>query len=96
MNPKQAVRIMNIVRILAVVLIIASAVLYFTAKHYAIYPAIVGFATIAFINLPLNIWLAFKNERLKKHQMEKYQARQEEGDKKKVMSPSGTKTGSQD
>jgi hypothetical protein len=87
MNPKQAVRIMNIVRIFAVVMIIASAILYFTAKQYAIYPAIAGFAMIAFINLPLNIWLAFKNERAKKQQMEEYKAGRKNNDEQKSDEP---------
>jgi hypothetical protein len=87
MKPKQAVRIMNIVRIFAVVLIVASAVLYFTAKQYAIYPAIAGFAIIAFINMPLNIWLAFKSERAKKQQMEEYEAGRRGNDKQKSDEP---------
>lgn len=61
---KKAARIMNLVRIIAVIMIIASAILYFTAKEYAIYPAIVGFAMIALINLPLNIWLTYKQRQM--------------------------------
>ena len=69
----KAIRIMNLVRIIAVGLIIASAVLYFTAKEYAIYPAIAGFAIIALINLPLNIWLAIQREKARKHEKERYE-----------------------
>lgn len=65
---------MNLVRIVAVVLIIASAVLYFTAKEYALYPAIAGFAIIALINLPLNIWMAFQREKERKRELEQYEA----------------------
>jgi len=43
MSPQQAVYIMKLVRIIAVVLIIAAVVLYFTAKEFALYPAAVGF-----------------------------------------------------
>lgn len=71
MTPVKATKIMNLVRIIAVVLIIAAAVLYFTAKDYAFYPAIAGFAIIALINLPLNIWLALKREKMRKEEMEK-------------------------
>lgn len=60
---KKAARIMNLVRIIAIVLVIASAALYFTARQYAIYPAILGFAMIALINLPLNIWIAYKQNK---------------------------------
>jgi len=73
MKIEQAIRIMNLVRIIAVVLIIASTILYFTAKEYALYPAIAGFALIALINLPLNLWLAYKRERQRKEELRKYE-----------------------
>ena len=78
MNAQKAVRIMNLVRIVAVVLIIVSAVLYFTAKEYALYPAIAGFAIVALINLPLNIWLAIQREKARKREMKKYEADRKE------------------
>ena len=65
---KKAMRLMNIVRIIAVVLVIVSAILYFYAREYALYPAIVGFAIIALINLPLNIWLSIQKEKIRKKQ----------------------------
>lgn len=65
---------MNLVRIIAVVLIILSAILYFTAKEYALYPAVAGFILIALINLPLNIWLAYKREKLRKEERDKFEA----------------------
>lgn len=65
---------MNLVRIIAAAMIIASAILYFTAKEYALYPAIAGFAIIALVNLPLNIWLAVQREKQRKLEMEKYAA----------------------
>jgi len=74
MKIEQAVRIMKIVRIIAMVLIITSLVLYFTAKEYALYPAIAGFAIIALINLPLNIWLAVQRGKLRKKELDKYEA----------------------
>ncbi len=74
MRTELAVRIMKIVRIIAVVLIIVSAVLYFTAKEYALYPAIAGFAIIALINIPLNIWLAVRRGKLDKKELDKYEA----------------------
>ena len=77
---RKAVRIMNIVRIVAVVLIIASAALYFSAKEYSLYPAIAGFAIIALINLPLNIWLAIQKEKDKKAQMKNVDAGRNEKD----------------
>lgn len=61
---KKAARIMNLVRIIAVIMVIASAILYFSAKDYAIYPAIVGFAMIALINLPLNVWITYKQRKM--------------------------------
>ena len=61
-----------LVRIVAIVLVIASGILYFTAREYAFYPAIAGFAIIALINLPLNIWLAMKRERMKKEHLRKF------------------------
>ena len=60
---------MNIVRIIALILIIASVILYFTAKEFALYTAIAGFAVIALINLPLNLWLALKREKKRKEEM---------------------------
>ena len=63
---KKAIRIMSIIRIIAVILIISSAVLYFTVREYALYPAILGFALITLINLPLNIWLAIKKKQTRK------------------------------
>lgn len=66
MEPRRAVRIMNLVRIIAIVLIIASAILYFIAKEYAIYPAIIGFVMIALVNLPLHIWLSYKQRKMHK------------------------------
>ncbi|MDT8393402.1 MAG: hypothetical protein RQ761_06135 [Bacteroidales bacterium] len=66
MDPKGAIRIMNLIRIIAIVLIIASAILYFAAKEYAIYPAITGFVMIALINLPLHIWLSYKQRKMRK------------------------------
>lgn len=74
MRTELAVRIMNLVRIIAVVLIIIGAVLYFTAKEYALYPAIAGFAIIALINIPLNIWLAVQRGKLRKEELDKYEA----------------------
>lgn len=68
---KKAIRLMNIVRIIAVVLVIVAAVLYFYAKEYAVYPAIVGFALIALINLPLNIWLSIQRGKIHRKQQEK-------------------------
>jgi len=73
MKIEQAIRIMNLVRIIAVVLIIASTILYLTAKEYALYPTIAGFALIALINLPLNLWLAYKRERQRKEELRKYE-----------------------
>jgi hypothetical protein len=84
MNPEKAIRTMNLVRIVAVVLIIVSAVLYFTAKEYAIYPALAGFAVIALINLPLNIWLAFQREKQRKLEMEQYEAGRKKDEKDKA------------
>lgn len=83
MNPERATKTMNLVRIVAVVLIIASAILYFTAREYALYPALVGFAVIALINLPLNIWLALQREKERKREMDNYEAgrRKDEKDK---------------
>lgn len=66
MDPRRAVRIMNLVRIIAIVLIIASAIMYFTVKEYAIYPAIIGFVMIALVNLPLHIWLSYKYRKMRK------------------------------
>ena len=60
---------MKTVRIIALVLIVASVILYFTAKEYALYTAITGFSVIALINLPLNIWLAFKREKRRKEEI---------------------------
>lgn len=74
MRTELAVRIMNLVRIIAVVLIIIGAVLYFTAKEYALYPAIAGFAIIALINIPINIWLAMQRGKLRKEELDKYEA----------------------
>jgi len=83
MNPEKAIRTMNLVRIIAVVLVIASAILYFTAREYALYPALAGFAMIALINLPLNIWLAIQRERGRKRELETYEKgrRKDEKDK---------------
>jgi hypothetical protein len=78
MEIKNAVHIMRLVRIIAVVLIIAAVVFYFTAKEYAIYPAAIGFLLVALINLPLNIWLAIKREKLRKRELEKYEAERRE------------------
>jgi len=80
----KAVRIMNLVRIIAVVLVIASAVLYYTAREHALYPALLGFALIALINLPLNIWLAFQREKERKREMENYEAGRKKDEKDKV------------
>jgi len=63
-------RLMNIVRIIAVVLVIIAALLYFYAREYALYPAIVGFALIAMINLPLNIWLSIQRDKNRKNKQE--------------------------
>jgi hypothetical protein len=68
---KKAIRLMNIVRIIAIVLVIVAAVLYFYAKEYALYPAIVGFALIALINLPLNIWLSIQRGKIHRKKQEK-------------------------
>ena len=65
---------MNIVRIIAIGLVIVAAVLYFYAPEYAIYPAIIGFALIALINLPLNVWLSMQREKEKKQQLKQYEA----------------------
>ena len=65
---------MKLVRIAAMVLIIAAVILYFTAKEYALYPAAVGFVLIALINLPLNIWLAIKQGKQRKQELEKFEA----------------------
>lgn len=82
MTPEKAIKTMNLVRIIAVVFIIVSAVLYFTAKEYALYPAIAGFAIIALINLPLNIWLAVQREKARKQELEKYEeSRKDEKEK---------------
>jgi hypothetical protein len=70
----KAIRIMKLVRIIAAVLIVAAIVLYFTAKEYALYPAAVGFILVALINIPLNIWLAFKREKERKEEIAKYEA----------------------
>lgn len=61
---------MNIVRVIAVVLIIVAAILYFYATEYAIYPAIIGFALIALVNLPLNIWLSIQRGKINKNKFE--------------------------
>jgi hypothetical protein len=71
---KRAAQIMNMVRFAAVILIIASATLYFTAKEYALYPAIVGFALFIFINMPIHIWIAIQNEKIKKQERKKFEA----------------------
>jgi membrane protein YdbS with pleckstrin-like domain len=63
---KKAVRLMNIIRIIAVLLVILAAILYFYAREYAVYPAIVGFVLIALINLPLNIWLNMQRNKINK------------------------------
>jgi|GEM_PF-2896938 len=55
---------MRLVRIIAAVLIVVAIVLYFTAKEYALYVAILGFALIALINIPLNIWIAFQQRKM--------------------------------
>ena len=65
---------MKLVRMIAAILIIAAIILYFTAKEYALYVAAVGFAMIALINLPINIWLAFQNEKIKKAEMKQYES----------------------
>jgi len=65
---------MRLVRIIALVLIIAAVVLYFTAKEYALYPAAVGFVLIALINLPLNIWIAINREKHRKSELRKFEA----------------------
>ena len=65
---------MMIVRIIALILIIVSAIAYFYAREYAIYPAIAGFALIVFINLPLNIWLAIQREKIKKGQLKNFES----------------------
>lgn len=77
----RAIRIMNIVRIVAAALVVASAILYFSAREYAIYPAIAGFAIIAFINLPLNVWMATQRGKIKKDQAVK--SDQEDKDERK-------------
>jgi hypothetical protein len=69
---------MKLVRIIAAVLIIVAIILYFTAKEYALYPAALGFLIVALINLPLNIWLAFKREKQKKRELEKFEAERKE------------------
>lgn len=75
---------MNLVRIIAVVLIIASAILYFTAREYALYPALAGFAMIALINLPLNIWLAIQREKERKRELETYEKGRRKDNKDKT------------
>jgi hypothetical protein len=70
----KVVRTMNGVRIIAAAMVVLAAVLYFTAREYALYPAVVGFALIALINLPLNIWLALQREKMQKREREKYEA----------------------
>jgi hypothetical protein len=73
---------MKLVRIIAAVLVVLAIVLYFTAKEYALYPAALGFILVALINLPLNIWLAFKREKERKIELEKYEAgRKDSNDK---------------
>lgn len=61
---------MNIIRVIAVVLVILAAILYFYAREYAMYPAIVGFVLIALINLPLNIWLSMQRNKISKKDQE--------------------------
>ena len=57
-NPKKAIRLMTIVRILAAIMVVATAALYFTYRELALYPAIAGFALIALVNVPLHIRMA--------------------------------------
>ena len=63
---------MTMVRIAAMVLLLLAVVLYFTYKTYAMYPAILGFAMIALINLPLNFWVSRtqRKEELRKFEAE--------------------------
>jgi len=65
---------MNMVRFAAVILVIAAVVLYFTEKEYALYTAIVGFALMVLINLPINIWLAIQNAKMKKKERSQFEA----------------------
>ena len=65
---------MNMVRFAAVILVIAAVVLYFTEKEYALYTAIVGFALMVLINLPINIWLAIQNAKMKKKERDQFEA----------------------
>ncbi len=54
---RKALKTMSLVRIIAMVLLLAAVILYFTQPAYAMYPAMTGFIMIAFINLPLNFWV---------------------------------------
>ncbi len=72
---------MNLVRIAAAALILASAVLYFTAEEYALYPALLGFLLMLFINMPIHIWLAVKKEKERKEQLKQFEAERKENKK---------------
>ena len=78
MKVEKAIKLMNLVRIAAVVLILASAVLYFTAEEYALYPALLGFAIMLFINMPIHIWLAVNKEKGRKEQLKQFEAERKE------------------
>ncbi len=75
-NPKKAIRLMTIVRILAGLMVLATAALYFTNRELAIYPAIAGFALIALVNVPLHIRMALDREKAKKSEKHDQQHRQ--------------------
>ena len=62
---------MTLVRIAAMILLLVAVILYFTHTRYAIYPAILGFAMIALINLPMNFWI---NRTQKKEELRKFES----------------------
>jgi len=73
---KKALQLIKIIRIIAAILIIVAIILYFTAKEYALYTAIAGFAIIALVNIPLNLWITFQNGKIRKEETEENDSRQ--------------------
>ena len=66
--------IIKLVRIIAAILIVLAIVLYFTSKEYAFYVAAAGIAIIALINIPLIIWVSIKNEKIRKAELDNFEA----------------------
>ena len=75
---KKALQLIKIIRIIAAILIIVAIILYFTAKEYALYTAIAGFAIIALVNIPLNLWITYQNGKIRKKEMEAFDTSRKE------------------